>query len=78
MNRPSERKIITVDDWAEYEALGHTVVECTAFLHKYRAHKPLQSDAEPDAVVAIVELKRESIERRRKILFALRQTDIPF
>ncbi len=63
---------------AEYQALGGLLHECHLFNDRWRVEKPGQSDVQPDAVVAILELERTLILRRRYILNQLEQLVLPF
>jgi len=62
----------------EYAALEPLMKECIVFEDKWRVLRPLTSDASPDAVLAIHELRTLLVARRAYVLALLDQESIPF
>lgn len=62
----------------EYSALEPLVDECRAFEDKWRVLRPLNSDASPDAVLAIHELRTLLVARRAYVLALLDKEHLPF
>ena len=62
----------------EYEALESMMMACMEFEIKWRVKLPWRSDAQPDAVIAVHELHKVIVARRRFLLARLVQQDLPF
>jgi len=65
-------------DYIEYWLFGELLTDIEEFLQKYSAFQARESGAEPDAIVAIIELKAKVIAERQRYLDKLTQQTLPF
>ncbi len=78
MRKAPSAMIKGISDEKEYEVLGGLLDECNQFLDTWKAHQPNVSDVSPDAVVAIMLIQLQCVERRSYILGKLHQAEVPF